>query len=96
MRRRIRYSRNESGWLALVPLPLGFGLNVGPGFTGYISLRSWSWARYDHADHMGEQTRWSTQVLSNPRPIDIMVAASWERYTTQRLRRRNIARILNR
>jgi len=86
MSRRIRYSRNESGWLALVPLPLGFGLNVGPGFTGYISLRSWSWARYDHADHMGEQTRWATQVLINitAAPNDNRLAQRWERYTAAR------------
>ncbi len=95
-RRRIRYNRNSGGWVVLVPLPLGFGLNIGTGFTGYVSLRSWSWARYDHADHIGDATRWSTQVLRNPLPLDTMLAARWERYTSQRLRRRHIERMLNR
>jgi hypothetical protein len=86
MSRRLRLTRNESGWLALVPLPLGFGLNIGPGFSGYISLRSWTWARYDHADHMGEQTRWATQVLINitAAPNDNKLADRWERYTAAR------------
>ena len=87
-RRRIRYSHNGSGWLLLAPLPLGFGLNIGPGFTGYISLRAWSWARYDHADHMGEQTRWATQVLLNPPPADTKLAERWESYIAARAARR--------
>ena len=38
------------GWLMLIKLGR-YGLNVGSGFTGSISLRSWEWARYDFADH---------------------------------------------
>lgn len=87
MSRRIRYNRNSGGWVALVPLPLGFGLNIGTGFTGYVSLRSWSWARYDHADHIGDATRWSTQVLRNPLPTDTKLAQRWEKYTSERQRR---------
>ncbi len=83
-RRRIRHTRNESGWVVLVPLPLGFGLNIGTGFTGYVSLRSWSWARYDHADHIGDATRWATQVLINPLPTDTKLAQRWETYRARR------------
>lgn len=88
MSRRIRYTRNESGWVVLVPLPLGFGLNIGTGFTGYVSLRSWAWARYDHADHMnsGDATRWATQVLRNPLPTDTELADRWENFRARMYR----------
>lgn len=90
----IRLARNSGGWLLLVPLPLGFGLNIGPGFSGFVSVRSWSWARYDHADHMGEDTPWRARVISAaPIPdTDTPLARHWERYTTERLRRRYVAR----
>lgn len=41
---------NRGGWLVLIRLG-NYGLNLGTGFTGYWSLRSWEWARYDYADH---------------------------------------------
>lgn len=40
----------SGGWLMLIRLGR-YGLNLGPGFSGYWSLRSWEWARYDYADH---------------------------------------------
>ena len=40
----------RTGWLLLVRLPLGYGLNFGTGFSGW-AVRSWDWARYDYADH---------------------------------------------
>lgn len=46
----VHYGRNSNGWLMLIKLGR-YGLNVGSGFTGSISLRSWEWARYDYADH---------------------------------------------
>jgi hypothetical protein len=41
---------NRGGWLLLIRLG-NYGLNLGTGFTGYWSIRSWEWARYDYADH---------------------------------------------
>jgi hypothetical protein len=41
---------NRGGWLLLIRLG-NYGLNLGTGFSGYWSLRSWEWARYDYADH---------------------------------------------
>ena len=49
--RSLHYGHNGNGWLLLIRLPLGYGLNLGTGFSGYWSLRSWAWARYDFADH---------------------------------------------
>ena len=46
----VHYGRNLNGWLMLIKLGR-YGLNLGRGFTGRISLRSWEWARYDYADH---------------------------------------------
>jgi hypothetical protein len=46
----IYYGRNPNGWLMLIRLGK-YGLNLGTGFTGSVSLRSWLWARYDYADH---------------------------------------------
>jgi hypothetical protein len=48
------------GRLLLIRLPLGYGLNIGTGFSGFISLRPWEWARYDYADHFSlfERSRW--------------------------------------
>ena len=40
----------RGGWLLLIKLGR-YGLNLGTGFTGFCSLRSWEWARYDYADH---------------------------------------------
>jgi hypothetical protein len=50
---------NSAGWLLLVKLPLGYGLNFGTGFSG-LSVRPWDWARYDYADHFTylNQGRW--------------------------------------
>ncbi len=41
---------NGGGWLLLIRLGR-YGLNLGTGFSGHWSLRSWEWARYDYADH---------------------------------------------
>jgi hypothetical protein len=46
----VHYGHNLNGWLVLIRLGR-YGLNLGRGFTGRISLRSWEWARYDYADH---------------------------------------------
>lgn len=91
-RRRIRHTRNGSGWLLLVPLPLGFGLNIGTGYSSLVSLRSWSWARYDHADHIGDDSRWARRVLNQPLPDDTRIAAAWEDYTAARRNRRWLRR----
>jgi hypothetical protein len=42
----------------LIRLPLGYGLNLGTGFSGFVSLRSWQWAKYDYADHFSFRTFW--------------------------------------
>jgi hypothetical protein len=86
--RRIRHTRNGSGWLLLVPLPLGFGLNIGTGYSSLVSLRSWSWARYDHADHIEHASRWATRILNEALPDDTAIAAAWESYTAARRERR--------
>jgi hypothetical protein len=56
----VYFGHNTGGWLILIKLPLGYGLNLGTGFSGYWSLRSWEWARYDYADHFSYTTlrRW--------------------------------------
>jgi hypothetical protein len=63
--RRIRHSRNSGGSLWLFPLPGGLGLNIGRGFSGFASVRSWEWARFDFADHepLGSE-RWAAVQLS--------------------------------
>lgn len=38
-------------WVLLVKLPFGYGMNIGTGFSGFFSVRSWDWAKYDYADH---------------------------------------------
>jgi hypothetical protein len=50
---------NGGGWILLIRLGR-YGLNLGTGFSGYWSLRSWDWARYDYADHYTylNKTRW--------------------------------------
>ena len=50
--------RNKGGWLMLIRLPLGYGLNLGTGFSGYWSVRTWEWSRYDYADHFSYKTFW--------------------------------------
>jgi hypothetical protein len=47
----IYFGRNNCGWLMLIKLPLGYGLNVGTGFSGSWSIRTWEWSKYDYADH---------------------------------------------
>jgi hypothetical protein len=54
----VYFGHNTGGWLILIKLPLGYGLNLGTGFSGYWSLRSWEWARYDFADHFSYKTFW--------------------------------------
>jgi hypothetical protein len=54
----VYYGRNTGGWVMLIKLPLGYGLNIGTGFTGYWSLRTWSWSKYDFADHFSYTTLW--------------------------------------
>jgi len=48
---------NRGGWLLLIRLG-NYGLNLGTGFTGYWSIRSWAWAKYDYADHFSFKTFW--------------------------------------
>ncbi len=45
------WGHNRGGFLMLIRLPFGYGLNLGTGFSGYWSLRTWEWSRYDYADH---------------------------------------------
>jgi hypothetical protein len=47
----IYFGRSQAGWLLLIKLPLGYGLNLGTGFSGFYSLRQWEMAKYDYADH---------------------------------------------
>ena len=54
----VYFGRNTSGWLMLIRLPLGYGLNLGTGFSGFYSLRTWEWAKYDYADHFSYTTFW--------------------------------------
>jgi hypothetical protein len=54
----VYFGRNNSGWLMLIRLPLGYGLNVGTGFSGSWSIRTWEWAKYDYADHFSFTTKW--------------------------------------
>lgn len=54
----VYFGRNNSGWLMLIRLPLGYGLNIGTGFSGSWSIRSWEWAKYDYADHFSFATKW--------------------------------------
>ena len=42
----------------LIRLPFGYGLNLGTGYSGYWSLRSWAWSKYDYADHFSFKTFW--------------------------------------
>jgi hypothetical protein len=53
----IYYGHNKGGWLVLIRLG-GHGLNLGTGFSGYLSLRPWAWAKYDYADHFSFKTFW--------------------------------------
>lgn len=48
------------GWILLVRLPFGYGLNIGTGFSGWAAVRSWDWSRYDYADHfrLMNKARW--------------------------------------
>jgi len=48
---------DRGGWLLLIRLG-NYGLNLGTGFTGYWSIRSWAWAKYDYADHFSFKTFW--------------------------------------
>lgn len=68
-RRKFRLGRNGGGRLFLIPLPFGLGLNIGTGFTGFLSVRAWDWSRYDYADHNPQNApRWSSAVLGNGTP----------------------------
>ena len=52
--------------IMLVPLPFGYGLNIGWNFSGYWSVRTWEWAVYDFADHVcpwGMKSAWADMVL---------------------------------
>ena len=58
------FGRNSGGWLMLIRLPFGYGLNIGTGFSGYWSLRSWILSKYDYADHFsfeGSFNSWMKQ-----------------------------------
>jgi hypothetical protein len=54
----IYYGHNKGGWLVLIKLPLGYGLNLGTGFSGSWSIRTWEWAKYDYADHFSFKSFW--------------------------------------
>lgn len=54
----IYYGHNKGGWLVLIKLPLGYGLNLGTGYSGFYSLRTWQWSKYDYADHFSYRTFW--------------------------------------
>ena len=53
----VHYGHNLNGWIMLIRLGR-YGLNLGTGFTGYWSLRSWEWAKYDYGDHFSFKTFW--------------------------------------
>jgi hypothetical protein len=56
--------------LLLIPLPFGYGLNVGRNFSGYWSVRTWAWAVYDFADHVctgSSKSEWADTVLAGHR-----------------------------
>lgn len=88
MSRRIRQSRNSGGRFWLVPLPGGLGLNIGPGYSGFSSVRSWEWAKYDHADHMEEENRWVSVNLSKGPHGATPFAQAWDTWQTARHYRR--------
>lgn len=90
MTRRIRHSRNSEGSLWLLPLPGGLGLNIGRGYSGFASVRSWEWARYDHADHIeaGLQERWVDVQLSKSPEAAAPFAQAWDTWQTARLNQR--------
>lgn len=46
----LHFGAHDGGWMLLIKLGK-YGLNLGSGFSGYWSLRSWEWARYDFTDH---------------------------------------------
>jgi len=45
------YGQTRAGFLILIKLPLGYGLNLGTGFSSFWSLREWGLTRIDYADH---------------------------------------------
>jgi hypothetical protein len=89
MTRRIRHSRNSGGSLWLFPLPGGLGLNIGRGFSGFASVRSWEWARFDFADHepLGSE-RWAAVQLSKSPEAAAPFAQAWDTWQTARLNQR--------
>lgn len=95
-KRRARFSRTESGrWIGLAPLPAGLGAVFGSGMTGYFSVRSWEWARYDYADHHPEGSEfWAFLVRQDHPKASHPIAAAWDAYQThshqRRLQRRRI------
>jgi hypothetical protein len=44
----VYFGQVQDGWFMFIRLPLGYGLNIGPGFTGYYSLKAWHLARNDY------------------------------------------------
>ncbi|NBU22773.1 MAG: hypothetical protein EBS38_02520 [Actinobacteria bacterium] len=86
----MRLSRNSSGWIALVKLPLGLGMTLGRGMTGHLNVRAWEWAAYDYADHDPEDyspSDWE-RLQSNPQPYTrtaYMVEALHTRNTDRKL-----------
>lgn len=61
----MRRIEHEPG-LTLIPLPFGYGLNIGRNFSGYWSIRTWAWAVYDFADHVepgSSKSAWADYVL---------------------------------
>ena len=91
MTRRIRHSRNSGGSLWLLPLPGGLGLNIGRGYSGFASVRSWEWARYDHADHIeaGLQERWVSVQLSKGPHGSTPFAVAFDEWQNRRFWRRH-------
>lgn len=61
----IYYGKTKGGWLMLIRLPLGYGLNLGTAFSGFYSLRSWAMAKYDYVDHFIHDRQVNTWLVMN-------------------------------
>jgi len=63
---RNRLGRNSDGWIALVKLPLGLGMTLGSGMSGWVNVRSWEWSQFDYADHSPTNApRWSQRIMTH-------------------------------
>lgn len=88
VRRKARHSRNASGRLHLIPLPLGLGLYYGKGMSS-PAIRSWEWARYDYADHSPQDSeRWAWVQLGKPVEASHPFAAWFDDWDSRRFWKR--------